>query len=411
MRYGLIGEKLGHSFSSLIHTELTGEPYELCEIPKDKLSAFIKEGNFLGINVTIPYKEAVIPYLDYIDPTAKRIGAVNTVVKKDGRLFGYNTDAYGLKSLIEHIGIKLKGKCVAILGTGGTSKTAKAVVKELGAKEVLTVSRKEKTGTVTYEELAKRGADIEVVINTTPVGMYPSTDASPVDLKDFPHLLGVVDAVYNPLRTELVLSARDNGIPAEGGLFMLAAQGVRASEIFHGKEYPEGTVDRIYKKLLRKIENTVLIGMPSSGKSSVGRVLAELLSREFIDTDELIRERAGMEISEIFEVLGEEHFRSLESEVIREVSKLSGKVIATGGGTVLREENVRALRKCARLFFLDRPLELLRPTADRPLSSDVSKLEKRYRERYPIYSSVCDEKIDGSGSVCRVAELITESLK
>ncbi len=411
MRYGLIGEKLGHSFSPLIHTELSGESYELLEIPRGELESFIRSRDFLGINVTIPYKEAVIPYLDCIDPAAEAIGAVNTVVNRGGRLFGYNTDFYGLTALTSHIGIELSGSVVAILGTGGTSKTARAVSRALGAKEILTVSRSARDGAVTYEELHGMRERVNIIINTTPVGMYPNTECSPLELSDFPALSGVVDAVYNPLRTRLVLSAQKRKIPAEGGLYMLAAQGVRASELFHETKYPKGTEDAIYKKLLHNLENAVLIGMPSSGKSSVGRALAELLSREFIDTDALISERSGMSIPEIFATFGEEHFRSLEREVIAEVSKTSGGVIATGGGAVLCPSSVEALKANGRLFFLDRPIELLTPTSDRPLSRDRADIEKRYRERYPIYSSVCDERIDGSRSVSCAAELIAERLK
>ena len=411
MRYGLIGEKLGHSFSRLIHTELTSDPYELREIPRENVDGFIKSRDFLGINVTIPYKETVIPHLDFIDPVAERIGAVNTVVNREGKLFGYNTDAYGLAALIRHIGLELSGATVAILGTGGTSKTARAVAESLGAAEILTVSRTARGGAITYDELYADAERVNVIINTTPVGMFPNTESSPLDISAFHALTGVADAVYNPLRTRLVLAARERGVAAEGGLYMLVAQGVRASEIFHNTSYPAGTVERIYKKLLRSIENVVLIGMPSSGKSSVGRALAKLLSREFTDTDVLIRERAGTDIPAIFAEHGEEYFRSLESEIIREVSKLSGKVIATGGGAVLRTENVSALRANGRLFFLDRPLSLLTPTGDRPLSRDTAAIEKRYNERYPIYSSVCDERIDGSGSVDDVARLITENLK
>ncbi len=411
MKYGLIGEKLSHSFSPLIHGELANDGYELLEIPNGRLSDFIRGRSFFGINVTIPYKEAVIPELDVIDCTAERIGAVNTVVNRDGKLYGYNTDAFGLASLIHHAGVKINGKIVAILGTGGTSKTARAVVESLGAKEILTVSRSEKSGCITYRELELRCSDIEVIINTTPVGMFPKTECVPVTVSDFPSLIGVIDAVYNPLRSELVLSARECGILAEGGLYMLAAQGVRASELFHDVKYPEGTIDRIYKRLISYVENTVLIGMPSSGKSSVGAVLAEVTGRELIDTDVLIRERAELEIPEIFARHGEEYFRSLERDVIKEVSTLRGKVIATGGGAVLSYDNVRALKRSGRLFFIDRPLSMLTPTADRPLSSDTSAIEKRYRERYPLYLSAADEKTDGSGSVPEVAELILECIR
>ena len=411
MKYGLIGEKLGHSFSPIIHTRLSGEEYSLCEIAKDKLDEFMKEKNFTGINVTIPYKETVLPYLDYIDSDAKTIGSVNTVVNREGQLYGYNTDAFGLSSLIAHIGIDLNGKTVAILGTGGTSKTAKYVSKSLGALEIYTVSRTEKSRVITYDTLYSISETINVIINTTPVGMYPNTANAPLDISRFPNLIGVVDAVYNPLSTRLILAAKKRGIPAEGGLYMLVSQAVRASEHFHNTTYPSGTIDEIYEAVNKSVENIVLIGMPSCGKTTVGRKLAELLQRELTDTDEIIKQRSGMEISDIFAIHGEEYFRELETEVIKDVSLRRGQIISTGGGAPLRAENVEALRQNGVIFFIDRPLELLLPTEDRPLSKDKSLLEKRYKERYPIYTSVCDVIIDGRGSVSDVSSLILESFK
>lgn len=411
MKYGLIGEKLGHSFSKIIHGYLSCEPYELHEVAKEDIDAFLTKRDFLGINVTIPYKERVIPALDCIDPEAEKIGAVNTVLNKGGRLFGYNTDAFGLTALIRSLGVDISGAEVAILGTGGTSKTARAVAEKLGAKNIITVSRTPKDGAVSYEELRERGEKIGVIINTTPVGMYPKNEASPVDLSHFPNLLGVIDAVYNPIRTRLIREAEKRNIPARGGLYMLVAQGIRASELFRGVEYPENTVDEVYKKLLLSTENIVLIGMPSSGKSSVGRALAEELGREFTDTDELIKARAGMEISEIFKSRGEGYFRELEADVIREVSKLSGKIIATGGGAPMFSSNVDALRQNGRLFFLDRPYELLIPTSDRPLSSSNGALYKLFCERHPKYTEISDEIIDGSGDVSLVCQRVLERLK
>ena len=406
MEYGLIGEKLGHSYSKEIHAYLANYDYELCEVGREEIDSFLKARNFKAINVTIPYKQTVIPYLHYVDEGAMAIGAVNTVVNRDGKLYGYNTDFFGMCALIEKIGVSLEGKKVIILGTGGTSKTAAAVARHLGAKEILRVSRSEGDDTVTYEKLYKEHIDAEYIINTTPVGMYPNTDGAPVDITKFEKLTGVCDAIYNPLRTELIVRARERGIAAEGGLYMLVAQAVRAAEIFIDTKFELDKISEIYDILKGRKENIVLIGMPASGKSTVGSLLAERLSRKFIDTDELIVERAGMEIPEIFSKHGEGYFRDLESEVISDVSKDTSLIIATGGGAILREENVRRLKKNGRLVFIDRPLDKLVPTDSRPLSSDRESITKRYNERYGIYSSVCDVHIDADTTAEEVAERI-----
>lgn len=409
MKYGLIGEHLGHSFSKVIHEMLSDNLYELCEISKDELDAFMKSHDFSGINVTIPYKESVIPYLDEIDDGAREIGAVNTIVNRNGRLVGYNTDFYGMRELILHAGISVSGRKAAILGSGGTSRTAMAVLKSLGAKEILKVSRSGRDGSITYNELYDSHSDVEIIINTTPLGMFPNTNDAAVDVSKFKRLSGVVDAVYNPLRSRLVLETREKGVAAEGGLYMLVAQAVRASEIFLGKQYSSGTVDEIYNKIKGEKENIVLIGMPASGKSTVGKIIAKKTGRTLVDTDELIVKKTGMEIAEIFSRFGEEKFREIESEIIAEISDSSSLIIATGGGAVLRSENVHSLKKNGRLCFIDRPLENLVPTDSRPLSSSREAIEKRYEERYGIYSSVCDLKIDADCEAVAVAEKILEN--
>lgn len=406
MKYGLIGEHLKHSFSKLIHQSLGDYEYELKELPKDKLSEFMENRDFIAINVTIPYKELVIPHLYFIDDHAKEIGAVNTIVNRGGHLYGYNTDFYGMSMLIKHAKISLVGKKVAILGTGGTSKTANAVAKSLGADEVITVSRSARDGVITYDELYKSHKDIEVIINTTPLGMYPDIFKKAVDVKIFPKLSGVIDAVYNPLRTPLIEDAKKLGIPAEGGLYMLVAQGVRASEIFMDKEYDQAELDRVYKKLKSQKENIVLIGMPSSGKSTVGKALAEKCARPFIDTDLFIAEKEGKSISEIINSMGEEKFRNIETEAVLEISKNTGVIIATGGGVPLRCENIKALSENGRVYFIDRPLDLLLPTEDRPLTSTREALEKKYNERYDIYKGSADVRIDAGGDVLTVRDKI-----
>ena len=399
MHYGLIGEKLGHSFSAEIHQMLKSNPYALVELSKEELDAFFAAKDFSAINVTIPYKTAVIPYLSYVDEAANEIGAVNTVVNKNGELWGYNTDFYGLSALISHAGITLQNKKVAILGTGGTSKTALAVAKSLGAKEVLLVSRNAGDGVITYQELTNFHTDIEVLINTTPVGMYPNTEATPVDVSVFPKLSGVIDAIYNPLCTQLILDAQKRGIPAEGGLYMLVAQAVRASELFLNCTYEADTAEHIYQTILNKTENIVLSGMPGAGKSTVGRLLAQELNRPFFDLDEEIVRFAGRSIPEIFATDGEATFRNLETEVLREVlANQKGIVLATGGGAVLRDENVDLLHRNGKIYFLDRPLEALLSTSDRPLANSEEAIRRRYEERYERYCTTADYRIDADAS-------------
>ncbi len=406
MKYGCIGERLSHSFSREIHGLLADYEYELVEIPKGGLGSFAESKDFLAVNVTIPYKEEIIPYLSNIDDKAREIGAVNTVVNRDGRLYGYNTDFYGMCELIRHAGIKVADKKAVILGTGGTSKTAYAVLSALGAKSITKVSRRACEGAVTYDELYGRHRDAEIIINTTPAGMFPEDDKAPLELEGFTSLSGVVDVVYNPIRTRLVSEARNLGIPAEGGLYMLVAQAVRASEIFTDTSYPKGTVDSVYERILARKENIVLVGMPSSGKSTVGKILAEELSLPFYDTDAMIEERVKIPIKEIFKRYGEEKFRDLESEVIKDVAKGTGAIIATGGGAVLRSENVAALKRNGKLFFIDRPLEALVPTDDRPLAKSAEDIKKRYSERYDIYLACADIKIDADCSAYEVADKI-----
>lgn len=412
MKYGLIGEKLGHSFSPEIHAQLADYSYELLELSREELSSFMSRGEFRGINVTIPYKEAVIPYLDFIDEAAKKIGAVNTVINRGGSLYGYNTDYLGMRAMIVNKGISLSGKKTVILGTGGTSKTAHAVAESLGAREIITVSRKGGRGLITYGELYEKHSDAQIIINTTPVGMFPNSFDSPIDPAHFKELSGVIDAVYNPMKTPLVRRARELGIKATGGLYMLVAQAYYASELFLDTKYPEEKIEEIYLKTRAKKENIVLTGMPASGKSTVGRILAESLGRELLDTDSMIAKAAGMPIPEIFEKYGEAHFRCLETEAIKAASQRVGVIIATGGGAVLKSENVDALRSNGRIYFIDRPLASLIPTEDRPLSSTREAIEARFEERYPIYLSTLDVHADADCSAeCVATKIIGEHLK
>lgn len=409
MQYGLIGEHLGHSYSPEIHSQIADYTYELKEIPRGELDAFMKAKAFSAINVTIPYKQDVIPYLDEISLQAEAIGAVNTIVNVNGHLKGTNTDFAGMTALIRKLSLKLEGKKVLILGTGGTSRTARAVARAQGASDILRVSRNGNDDAVTYEEAMNDHSDARILINTTPAGMFPNIHGKAIDINCFPDLEGVIDAVYNPLRTELVLDAQKKGIPAEGGLYMLAAQGVYACGEFLSEPMDDAMIDKAYKSVLNGKRNIVLIGMPSCGKSTIGGKLSEYLGRELIDTDEEVVRKVGMDISDYFGTYGEDAFRDRESEVIEDLAVSDGKIIATGGGAILREENVRNLKRNGLVVFLDRPLEKLIATDDRPLSSSIDALVKRYNERIDIYRSCADVLIDAADGIEDVARRVIET--
>lgn len=396
-KYGCIGKKLTHSFSKEIHARLADYNYELIELAEDEIKPFFDKKDFEAINVTIPYKETVIPYLYSVSDIAKRIGAVNTIVNKDSKLFGYNTDYYGMKALIEKIGIDMTGKKVLVLGTGGTSKTARVVAHDMGAASILVVSRSKKENCVTYEEALRIHSDAEVIINTTPSGMYPDCDSEPIDISGFDSLVGVVDAVYNPLETNIVAKARKKGIKAECGLYMLVMQAVVAVEKFLDTQIPKEKADRVFCEVFASKENIVLTGMPGSGKTTVGKLL-EKEGFEFVDTDAEIEKRCGCTIRELITEKGEQYFRNLESEVICDISSRSSRIISTGGGAILREENVKCLKRNGKLFFINADLDRLRATDDRPLSDTADKLKKMYSERIDIYMSTAD---------CIVPDMIT----
>lgn len=396
MKYGLIGEHLTHSYSCQIHAQIADYEYELHELRPDELETFLKKREFCGINVTIPYKQTVMPYLDEITETARNIGAVNTIVNRGGRLIGDNTDFPGMLALAKHIGVDMKDKKVLILGTGGASKTAYALARFMGCESVFYVSRTGRDGSLTYEQAVSEHGDAQVIINATPAGMYPKQDGCPIDISAFDQLCGVLDAIYNPLRTNLVLDAQERGIPAEGGLYMLSAQAVHAAAVFRNVPVDEALVDKAFESVLNAKRNIVLIGMPSSGKTTVGRLLSEMTGRELCDTDEYIVKKIGMPISEFFAKHGEAEFRKIEKETVAELAATGGKIIATGGGAVLDGDNVRALKRNGTIVFLDRAPENLIATDDRPLASKRSALEKLYAERYEIYSSVAEVTINAN---------------
>ncbi len=409
MEYGCIGEKLGHSFSKEIHNALASYEYSLKELKREELPEFFKNKDFKAINVTIPYKQDVIEYLDWISDEAKSINAVNTIVNKDGKLYGHNTDFYGLKALIERENVSLKGKKVAVLGSGGTSNTAFAVANFLEALSVLKVSRNNKDGYITYDELYEKYSDCEIIINTTPCGMFPKTGVSAVDLEKLPKVEAVFDAVYNPLNSKLILDAKAKNITAVGGLYMLVSQAAYAVEKFIEAPVDNAKVEDIFKNLYKQKMNIALIGMPASGKTSVGKVLSERLNKAFVDSDDKIVKVENKNIPEIFAKFGEAYFRNVEKSVIKEISMLNSQVISTGGGAVLNPENIENLKANSRIYFLDRPLDMLITTQDRPLSSNRADLEKRYDERYELYKSSADVIIDGGKSVEEVAKMIEEN--
>ena len=393
MEYGLLGENLGHSFSPQIHSALAGYDYQLYPTPPDAVEELFRQRAFKGLNVTIPYKQAVIPLCDEVDPAAAEIGAVNTIVNRSGKLIGYNTDIDGLLYMARRAGVDMGGKKVLILGSGGTSRTARAAAKTAGAAEIIVISR---GGENNYDNLV-RHADAQVIINTTPVGMYPNCGKAAVSLAQFPKLSGVLDVVYNPLRTALLMEAEQLGIPCSCGLPMLVAQAKRACELFTGTTIPDSRNEEILHALTAQLRNVVLVGMPGCGKSTVGQALAEKLGKNFVDLDAQIVKTAGKSIPEIFAEGGEPAFRKLESDVVRQFGMMTGCVISTGGGAVTREENYAPLHQNGVIVHLTRDLNLL-PKEGRPLSQ-ATAMEEMWQKRAPMYAAFADLVADNNGTL------------
>lgn len=404
MKCGLLGGKLGHSYSPQIHSQLGDYSYELFEKKPEELEDFLKYGDFRGLNVTIPYKKDVIPYLDELSPRAKRIGAVNTIVRReDGSLIGHNTDYFGFEMMVRASGLSIAGKKVLVLGSGGASMPVVAALTEQGA-NVIVISR---SGENNYNNLHLH-RDASVIVNTTPVGMYPNVGNSPLDLEQFPNLEGVLDIIFNPARTQLLLDAEEKGLVAMNGLLMLVAQAKESAEWFTGKAIPDDVISAIHASLRRQMENIVLIGMPGSGKSTVGMILAEKLGKKFVDADTYLTQKAGRSIPDIFASGGEAGFRALETETLAELGKQSGLVIATGGGCVTQERNYPLIHQNGTIFCLDRDLNKL-PTDGRPLSQ-ANKLQDMYRVRKPLYEAFADFRIDNNGNAESTATRIMEEL-
>ena len=405
MKYGLIGEKLGHSFSKEIHEGLCGYQYELCPLPPEELAGFLQKRGFAGINVTIPYKQAVMPYLDSIDEKALAIGSVNTIVHRKGKLYGYNTDYDGFRETLIANRIDPKGKAALILGNGGVCRTVRVVLEEMGASRVWVASRRGSPGTVSYEEACQK-KEISIVVNATPVGMYPETGKQPVDLSLFPALEAAVDLIYNPLRTRFLQQAAELGAVTANGMLMLVAQAARAASLFCGEDIEPSRVRRFARELEQEKGNIVLTGMPGSGKTTVGRLLADKLQKTFWDLDAAVVEREGMPIPQIFERFGEAGFREREAEAVREASHRNGLVISTGGGAPLFPENIRNLRLNGRIFFLDRPVEKLAISDGRPLSQSRADNEALYQKRIEIYRSTCDRIVANGGEAAGAVDAI-----
>ncbi|MDO5040510.1 MAG: shikimate kinase [Peptoniphilus sp.] len=404
MKFGLLGANLGHSFSREIHNRLGDYTYEFFERREDEIEELFKNPDIAGFNVTVPYKQSVIKYCDEVDEDALSIGAVNTVVKNEGRSVGYNTDIDGFLFQVETSGISVEGKKVLILGEGGTSNTVHRAMEKLGAGEILKFSRR---GQLKFKDLENH-FDGEIIVNCTPVGTYPKNMESLVDLRDFSDLEGVLDVVYNPLRTKMILQAEELGIKNNSGLGMLVVQAKIASEYFQRTSIPHGEVFKILREIERESENVVLIGMPGSGKSALGQKIAEALKRPFIDIDEEIERAVGKSIPEIFKEDGEGFFRERETEITEKFGKNRGMVISTGGGTILKEKNRQALKQNGRIYLIRRPLEEL-STKGRPLSEGgLMKLQKLYEERRPLYEKFCDYSVDNEFFGKTVQDIIGE---
>lgn len=408
MQCGLLGRKLGHSYSPQIHSALGEYDYALFQKEPNQLADFLKNGSYHGLNVTIPYKKDVIPYCDELSPIAKKLGAVNTLVRKGEKLIGHNTDYFGFQTMVKYSGLEITGKKVLVLGSGGASATVVAVLQAMGACPII-ISR---TGDNHYGNLHNH-ADASVIVNATPVGMYPNNEESPIDLSRFPDLQGVLDLIYNPARTKLLQAAEKRNIVAMNGLLMLVAQAKESTEWFTGKTIPDELIFHIYNALRFQMENIILVGMPGCGKTTIGNLLAQKTGRPFFDADAEIVRFAGKTIPEIFSESDESGFREIETKVLADLCKGSGRIISTGGGCVTVPQNYPLLHQNGRIFWIQRDISLL-PTEGRPLSQ-INSLEAMYEVRRPLYSAFSDESVKNDGTpemvANRILSIITEDIK
>lgn len=386
MRYGLIGEKLGHSFSKDIHERIADYTFDLIPLSKEEFKTFMEKKEFTALNVTIPYKKDVIPYLDEMDEHAKAIGAVNTIVNRDGKLKGYNTDFTGFLYMVKKHNVHMEGKKVLFIGNGGASAAIQAVVQHESAGSMVIVDVVPGNGAISYDEMFSSHLDAEIIINTSPIGMYPRIGNAPIDISMFHKCEAVLDVIYNPILTRLCFEAQEMDIKRVNGLEMLIAQAKQSVEFFLDKSIDDQIIDDIYQDMLRERCNIVLIGMPSAGKTTIGKMLENRMQKEFIDLDDIIIEKAGKSIPEIFEESGEAGFRAIETEAAIEVSKLNNKIIATGGGTIKHKVNMDYLRQNGITIFIDRDVDkLISSDPNRPLSKSTDALEKMHAERLPLY--------------------------
>ena len=405
MEYGLIGENLSHSFSKFIHSEFNLYNYNLYNLSENELDVVLKSKKFKGLNITIPYKKSVIKYCDVLDETVKKIGSANTLVIKNDRLKAYNTDYFGLKYTMDRSNIFLKNKKVMILGSGGTSLTARALAEDLGASEIITVSRSlnEK---INYSNIYDYNF-VDVLINTTPVGMYPNNLCELVDISKFKNLSGVVDVIYNPLKSKLLMESKELKIPIAGGLPMLAAQAKASAEIFSGERIDDSIIEKIIKKLCFKISNIVLVGMPGCGKTTLSKILSDKLSKKFVDTDQEIQKYFQEKISKIFEIYGEEKFREAETEIIKKYGKENNLILSTGGGAVVDSENYYPLKQNSRIYWIKRDLNKL-DTKNRPLSKNLNEIKKIYESRKLMYENFSDKIVFNNERLEDAAQKILE---
>lgn len=411
-RYGLIGEKLSHSFSKEIHEAIADYTYDLIPLSKEEFPKFMEQRDFTAINVTIPYKKDVIPYLDEIDDAAKQIGAVNTIVNRDGKLKGYNTDYTGFLYMVKKHHVDMEGKKVLVIGNGGASAAIRAAVAHEKAASMIVVDIIVGNGAISYEECLEKHLDAQIIINTSPVGMYPKTGNSPIDLSLFHRLESVMDVVYNPLTTKLALEAKERGLIAVNGLEMLVAQAKQAVEHFLDETINDEVIDQIYRNLYQERSNIILIGMPSAGKTTIGQCIAEKSHKELIDMDAYIVEKEGKSIPAIFEEGGEPLFRAKETQAAITLSKYNGKVIATGGGIIKHKINMDYLKQNGIVIFIDRSLEyLVGSDATRPLCSSKDAVAQMYEERIDLYRAYADYIVDNNSSLQSCVDAIIHILQ
>lgn len=389
--YGLLGKKLGHSFSKPIHESFTNKSYQLIEV--EDLSTFFSERHLIqGLNVTIPYKKKVIPFLDELSTEAKNIGVVNTIKNERGKLIGFNTDYYGLEKSLSYHDIQVNGRDVIILGNGSTSRTIQYYCEQNLANSVTIFARNPKNDEHHFSDV-ENFKNTEIVFNATPVGMFPNNnDDILININCLPNLISVIDVIYNPLRSKLLVAANKRGLKTVNGLMMLIQQAIKAIEIFHEIKIPEKEVQKYYLNLLKKTSNFVLVGMPMSGKTYYTQLLSDLYRKDFVDLDREIEIYEDRSIPSIFKSFGETYFRTIESQVAENFSKLNNQAISCGGGIILNEKNIDNLKQNGIIIYLDAPLSLLEKCnpKGRPLLKNKQNLRTLYNERYPLYQKYAD---------------------